>query len=67
MGGLAGQPQTTFIVLLVNTAIRFLWLHVVVMKIHKQATQRLEHVIDRVPHLPGWAPVMVVRGESAER
>jgi NNP family nitrate/nitrite transporter-like MFS transporter len=63
---LTGLPQMTFIVLLAITAVSFVWLHVVVMRILKQATPHLEHVIDSGGLVPQPA-VVPVQNESAGR
>ncbi len=41
-----GIPQTTFAILFLVTLASFIWMHLVVMKILKQATPHLEHVFE---------------------
>lgn len=44
---LTGIPQTTFAVLFLITLASAVWMHLVVLKILKQATPHLEHVFER--------------------
>ena len=41
-----GIPQTTFAILFVVTLASFIWMHLVVMKLLKQASPHLEHVFE---------------------
>ena len=43
---LTGIPQTTFAVLFLVTLISAIWMHLVVLKLLKQATPHLEHAFD---------------------
>ena len=44
---LTGIPQTTFAVLFLVTLVSAVWMHLVVLKILKQATPHLEHVFEQ--------------------
>ncbi len=53
---ITGFPQTTFFVLFLITGISYLWLHLVVMRLLRQATPDLKTRFDE-EHLPGTAEV----------
>ena len=41
-----GIPQTTFVILFLITVASFVWMHLVILKILRQATPHLEHVFE---------------------